>query len=117
MVMTGGWFMALFYPHYWQHHFLGVKWLSLIYVYKYINININIYIRTTDIIKYSFSVGKTPFCWCWNVIMFYPHDCAKGEFHRHRHVTLPLSEDIGQRDQETHDLRENAGIDLGNSRR
>ena len=47
--------------------------------------------------------------------MFYPRDCAKGEFHRHRHVTLPLSEDVGQRDQETHDLRENAGIDLGNS--
>ena len=43
--------------------------------------------------------------------MFYPRDCAKGEFHRHRHVTLPLSEDVGQRDQETHDLRENAGMD------
>ena len=80
-----------------------------------IDMYIYIYIRTTDIIKYSFSVGKTPFCWCWNVIMFYPRDCAKGEFHRHRHVTLPLSEDVGQRDQETHDLRENAGIDLGNS--
>ena len=32
--------MALFYPHYWQNHFFGVKWLSLLC--KYIDTDIDI---------------------------------------------------------------------------